>query len=103
MSSAIVDLARAAIVEYEMRTGQTYRNVRADILTLKPGDHVVYFGWRGPEDVGEGFVREVKTERFTTGTTTTVLVKRFFSADGGYLFYPLIAKDYDTLILVKKD
>lgn len=103
MSSKVVDLARAAIVEYEMRTGKTYRNTRADIQTLKPGDHVVYFGWRGPEDVGEGLVREVKAIKTGYGTTTTVLVKRFFSADGGYLFYPLVSKDYDTLILVKKD
>jgi len=82
-----------------MRTGKTYRNVIADILTIKPGDHVVYFGWRGPEDVGEGFVREV---RFTR-SGAEVLVKRFFSADGGYIFRPLQDKDYDTLILVKKD
>lgn len=30
-------------------------------------------------------------------------MKRFFSADGGYIFRPLQDKDYDTLILVKKD
>lgn len=88
------DFLRVLISEGELK-GSPFRSSEEEISKLRPGDRVVYCGYRG--DYGQGTV-----VRIFRGVHPGVIVKvkRDFSADNGVGMHPL-TKNYLPDILLK--
>lgn len=71
------------------------RRYREAVRKMRPGDRVRYHGWRG--DSGTGTVMENYGESYGGRYGGRILVKRDFSADYGYPFFPLVDSRLEPL------
>ncbi len=87
------DFLRVLISEGELK-GSPFRSSEEEISKLRPGDRVVYCGYRG--DYGQGTV-----VRVFRGVHPGVIVnvKRDFSADSGVDMRPLVKNAFPDILM----